>query len=41
MIIFLWRNREKPKLLSRRWLIVMAKRFINAYGLLKIVYWRT
>jgi maltose O-acetyltransferase len=34
---FLWRNRERPAITSRRWLIVWAKRFINAPFLLRLI----
>jgi len=37
MIKFLWRNRERPVLFSRRWLIVWVKRVLNSYGLIRIL----
>ncbi len=37
MIFFLWRNREKPGIFSKRWVVVWGKRVINAAGLFKII----
>lgn len=40
MVIFLWKNREQPRFLSSRWLVVWAKRFITAWRLIKILFSR-
>ena len=37
MIFFLWRQREKPNVFSKRWVVVWGKRIINASGLFGIV----
>lgn len=40
MITYLWKNREAPDLLSKRWFVVWAKRALTSGGLLKIVFER-
>lgn len=35
-LTYLWVNREKPSLLSSRWFIVWAKRFLQLYPLIRI-----
>ncbi len=36
-LIYLWENREQPRLLTKRWLKVWAKRALNIPGLLGII----
>ena len=38
MIQFLWKNREKPSLLSKRWLVVWIKRLVKCPPLIKIFF---
>ena len=36
-MVFLWRHRERPQLLSRRWLAVWAKRGLQALPLVRVL----